>query len=105
MRIMVFTDPLLSGTGFGEEARHIMFRLAQSGHEILWLNMGIQFPMDYTDYMFPDLPHKGKSITTLGNVGDKYNFGADALMHYYNIYHPDLMFVLADPQNIVPYVS
>jgi len=102
---MMFSDPLMAGTGFSEEARNISYRLAQAGHEIFYINNSIQFPIDLPDSIFPDLPQKGAKIKVLGNFGSQENFGAEAAERYYSIYHPDLMFVFGDPHHIEPYLK
>lgn len=105
MRIMVFTDTIFAGTGFSEEARHVMFRLAQMGHEIFWIGMHMGFPVDIPDTMFPDIPHKDSKIKLLGYFGDRKSFGASAVLRYSDTYCPDLVWVLGDPQNIAPYIQ
>jgi len=102
---MAISDGPTTGSGFGEQLRHIMFRLAQSGYEISWLNLQyLGYPVYYYDYMFPDLPHKKAKIRMLGNWGDKTHFGADIFAKHYKDYTPDLVFIMGDPY-LIPYYA
>jgi glycosyltransferase involved in cell wall biosynthesis len=102
---MIITDSPLAGSGFGEEMRHIGFRLAQSGHEISFIGFSYAGrPIDIPDTMFSDVPHKGATIKLLGQYGDiRSNWGAEALARYYNIYNPDMVLIMGDPKHVAPY--
>lgn len=102
---MCISDGPTSGTGFGEQLRQIMFRLAQFGHEITWLSLQhFGYSVFNYDYMFPDLPHKKAKIRMVGNWGDPTHFGADVFVKHYKEYVPDVVLIMGDPY-ILPYYA
>lgn len=105
MKIMVVTDSPLSGTGFGEEMRHIAFRLAQRGHKIYYVGLGYSgFPIYLYDKMFPDIPNKGARIKLLSQGLEPTTlYGASGVWFYYEQYYPDIVLFLGDPRCIVPF--
>jgi len=105
LHILCISDGPTSGTGFGEQLRPLMFRLAQHGHEVTWLSLQqFGYPVYYYDYMFPDLPHKKAKIRMVGNWGDPKHFGADIFVKHYKDYTPDLVFIMGDPY-IIPFYA
>jgi len=94
--LMWVTDGPFSGTGFCEESRHILFRLAQKGFKISWLGLQhIGSKVVLKDEMFPDLPQEGASIQVLSNFG--YDpFGASGLLYWYPKEVPDLVMFMGD---------
>jgi len=105
--IMVIGDGPKSGTGFGEELRHIFYRLAQTGEfEIIWFALSEQgYPIDLPDSVFPDLPHKEAKIKVICNRGDPFARGANVFPKHYMKYRPEIVFFMGDPLNITGYVS
>lgn len=106
-RMIVISDSPFSGTGFGEELRHILFRLVQmGGYEIYWYSLQhTGFPVDIYDTMFPDIAHKGASIRMLGALpSNRQLFGAEHFAKHWATVSPDYVLFMGDPSNIRPYV-
>lgn len=104
MKIMAITDHIFAGTGFSEELRHILMRLAQLGHDISWVGMAYMgYPINIPDAIFPDIPTKGAKIKLLGSWGNPKTYGAQALERYYHIYNPDIVLLMGDPKHVYPY--
>ena len=107
MHIMCITDSDTSGTGFGEQMRHNMYRLVQNGHEVSWL--GLQYygrPIFHYDHMFEDLPHKNAKVRMLGITGQStMDYGASVFVKHFKDWTPDLVFLMGDPHMLEPYVQ
>jgi len=95
----------VQGQAFGEQLRNIMFRLAQHGHEVTWLNLQ-HFGSDvyYYDYMFSDLPHKNAKVRVVGNWGDPKRYGSDIFVKHYKEHTPDIVFLMGDPDLLPHYL-
>jgi len=105
MKIMVISDGPTSGTGFGEELRHLVFRWVQMGHEVIWLSLQhFGCPTDYYDFMFPDLPHKNAKVKIIGNWGNPKDFGSRIFPRHYTEYTPDVVLLMGDPYLLDKYV-
>jgi len=106
-KIMAVSDWMGAGTGFSEELRNVLFRLAQTGeYEIYWV--GIQYvgyDLDYPDTMFPDLPHKGATVKSLSGVGPVPLYGLKGFQRNFNKFAPDLVFCMGDPKNFEPFIK
>jgi len=107
--LMVIGDGPFSGTGFGEELRHVFYRTAQQADfEINWLSLQhVGYPIDVPDTCFPDIPHK-KPPTTVklyGRYGDPYHFGADVFLKHYRDINPEMVLFMGDPKNIRFYLE
>ena len=98
MRIIVITDGPVAGTGFSEEMKHLTFRWAQNKHEVIWLSLQhFGCPIDYYDFMFPDLPHKNAKVKIVGNWGSPKDFGSRIFPRHYAEYTPDIVLLMGDP--------
>lgn len=106
-RMLIIGDGQFSGSGFGEELRHIMFRLVHTGmFEVYWFNLQhTGYPYDCYDYQFPDIPHKGAKITVMGHrPSNKKLYGAEFFAVHFADVSPDFVLFMGDPKNIRPYV-
>lgn len=104
--LMAIGDGPLSGTGFGEELRNILYRLAQSGdYEVHWQDLQhFGYPIDLPASVFPDLSKKKGSVRLWGGtLGDSLKYGADAFLKNYREINPELVLFMGDPRNIVFY--
>ena len=98
MHLFLISDGPYSGTGFGEELRHLAFRWAQQGHEVTWLDLQkMGSPAIAYDTDFPDIPHKGSKIRRLGSWGNPRSFGSEVFVRHYEEYCPDMAILLGDP--------
>lgn len=106
-KLMVISDWLCAGTGFSEELRHIVYRLAQSGkYEIYWIGINyVGYDMDIPDTLFPDLRHTGATVKSLSGVGPTPLYGLKGFQRNFNKYAPDLVMSMGDPGNFEPYVK
>jgi len=105
--IMGIGDSPFSGTGFGEELRHIFFRLAQvADFEISWQSLQhVGYPIDIPDTTFSDIPHKRAKIKIYGSHGNPWHYGADAFLKNYRMINPEMVFFMGDPRNIKHYLG
>lgn len=104
-RIMTVCDSIYAGTGFSEEMRNIMFRIASlPEYEIYWMSLQhTGYPIDIPDTMFPDLPKKGITIKILGGaVGP---LGYDSFVKHFNSIKPDIVFDIGDPHHFLPQIN
>lgn len=102
IKLYVVTDGMWSGTGFGEEMKHIAYGLAQTGEfEIIWQSLQhLGYPVDIPDTAFSDIAHKGTTIKVIGTIGLPNEFGSYIFPKHYEKYVPDLVLFLGDPRNI-----
>jgi glycosyltransferase involved in cell wall biosynthesis len=105
--IMAISDGPFTGTGFSEELRNILFRLAQTGQfEVSWQCLQhTGYAVDIPDSVYPDLPHKGAKVKIYGTHGDPYHFGADAFLKNYRDINPEMVLFMGDPKNLAPYAD
>lgn len=104
--LMAISDGPFSGTGFGEELRHILFGLAQTGDfEVSWQSLqhfGYSIPV--YDTIFNDIPHKGAKVQLYsGTQGFVENYGADSFLKNYREINPEMVLFMGDPRNIAGY--
>lgn len=106
VRVMTVCDGPFAGTGFSEEMRNILFRLAKTReYEVYWENLqhaGHSF--DIEDKMFKDLPAVGSKIKILGGVGGG-DLGFEAFQKHFNTYKPDIIFNIGDPHHFGNYID
>lgn len=106
--IMAIGDGPFSGTGFSEELRHVLFRLAQhkDKFDIHWQSLQhYGFPITISDTMFSDIPNRGGKIKLYGGtLGDLYQYGADIFPKNYREINPELVWFMGDPRNIKHYI-
>lgn len=102
---MAIGDGPFSGTGFGEELKNIMYRLAQSGeYDVSWQSLQhVGYPIDLPSSVFTELPKRKASIRMYGTYGDQLRYGAEAFLKNYRAINPDFVFFMGDPRNILPY--
>jgi glycosyltransferase involved in cell wall biosynthesis len=100
---MTVCDGLWTGTGFSEEMRNILYRLAQTNeYEVYWVSLQhAGYPLEVPDTMFPDLPHTGTTIKLLGGMSSTGSF--DQFKRHYNKYLPDIVFNIGDPHHFNAY--
>lgn len=100
-------DSPFSGTGFGEELRHIAFRLAQNGDfDISWQSLQhVGYPITISDAIFPDIPNRKGKVKIYGSHGNPWHYGADAFLKNYRAINPELVFFMGDPRNIQHYLG
>lgn len=100
-------DSPFAGTGFGEELRHVLFRLAQTGQfDISWQSLQhLGYPIDVPDTMFSDIPNRKGKVKVYGSHGDPLHFGADAFLKNYRDINPEMIFFMGDPRNVKPYIN
>ena len=106
-RIMTVCDDICAGTGFSEEMRSILFRLADE-YEIYWVSLqhtGFPEKAYDTDEKFPDLPGRGNSITQLGGMGLGANPGFASFQRWFHKYKPDIVWNIGDPNHFLDYVK
>ena len=62
--LMAISDGPFSGTGFGEELRHVLFGLAQTKKfDITWQSLQhFGYPTAIPDTMFADMEHVGSAV-------------------------------------------
>lgn len=104
---MAIGDSPFSGTGFGEELRHVLFRLAQTGKfDVAWQSLQhLGFPITIPDTLFSDIPHRKGKVKIYGSHGDPMRFGADAFLKNYRDILPELVLFMGDPRNIKYYLD
>jgi len=104
--LMLISDGPFSGTGFGEELRHVFYRLVQTGlFRISWYSLQhTGFPVYIPDSIFSDIPNKGATIKLLGTRGNIYSFGADNFLKHYLTENPEAVLFMGDPIHIEPYL-
>lgn len=104
---MVIGDSPFSGTGFGEELRHIFFRLAQDkDFDISWQSLQhVGYPITISDRVFSDIPNRGGKVKIYGTHGHPLYFGADAFLKNYRDINPEMVFFMGDPRNISQYIG
>jgi glycosyltransferase involved in cell wall biosynthesis len=107
-KIMVTgTDWMCCGTGFSEELRHVLYRLAQTGlYEIYWVGINyVGMDLDIPDTTFPDIPQKGTKIKNLSGAGGPTQlYGFEGFKRAFNKYSPDLVMTMGDPKQFEPYI-
>lgn len=106
--MMAIGDSPFSGTGFGEELRHILFRLAQTGKfDISWQSFQhLGCPFELSDRTFSDVPNRGGKIQIYsGAGGNPYHFGADFFLKNYRDINPEIVFFMGDPANLKFYLD
>lgn len=106
-KIMATSDWAACGTGFSEELRHILYRLAQTGeYEIYWIGFNyVGYSIDLEDKVFADLPHKGATVKCLSGVGPPEEYGLQGLIRNFGKYYPDFVMSMGDPKNFQPYIK
>jgi len=106
-KIMLTTDWACAGTGFSEEMKHVMYRLAATGlYEIYWVGFNyVGHDLDLPDTVFPDIPHTGATIKMLSGVGPPMLYGLKGFQRNFNRFTPDLVFSIGDPKNFEPFVK
>jgi len=104
--LMAISDGPFSGTGFGEELRHVLFGLAQTKKfDITWQSLQhFGYPTAIPDTMFADMEHVGSAVKLYsGTQGDVQNFGADCFLKNYREINPEMVLFMGDPRNIAGY--
>ena len=104
---MAIGDGAFSGTGFGEELRHVLLRTAQDEQfEVSWQSLqhlGYHFPL--SDTIFSDIPNRNGKVEVYGYHGDPYRYGADAFLKNYRDINPEMVLFMGDPRNIRFYLE
>jgi len=102
---MTVCDDIYAGTGFSEEMKSILFRLAGE-YDIYWVSLQhTGYPEVVYDEEFPDLPHQGNSITQLAGMGLGENAGFDSFRRWFHKYKPDIVWNIGDPNHFLNYVK
>jgi len=103
-KLMVTSDWVNAGTGYSEEMRNIVFRLAQTGkYEIIYVGLQhVGFPLVIEDKQYPDLPHTGATITSVSGAGPPEAYGAYGILRNYEEYRPEMVLSMGDPKNFPP---
>jgi glycosyltransferase involved in cell wall biosynthesis len=106
-KFMVTSDWTCAGTGFSEELRNIVYRLAQGGeYEIYWIGYNyLGYDIDLPDTVFPDLKHIGATVKCLSGTGPPQLYGLEGFKREYERYSPDFFMSLGDPNNFLPYIK
>ena len=104
---MAIGDSPFSGTGFGEELRHVLLRIDQTGKfDVAWQSLQhLGFPITIHDTMFSDIPNRKGKVKIYGSHGDPMRFGADAFLKNYRDILPELVLFMGDPRNIKYYLD
>lgn len=102
---MTVCDDLYAGTGFSEEMKSVLFRLADE-YEIYWVSLQhTGYPEIVYDNEFPDLPPKGNHITQLAGMGLGQNAGFESFKRHFHHYKPDILWNIGDPNHFLDYVK
>ena len=106
-KLMIITDWIGAGTGFSEEMRHVVYRLAQTNeYEIYWVGFNYMgMDMDIPDSCFPDLPHLGATVKSICGTGPNELYGLMGFRRNYSRLNPDMIISLGDPDNFEPFVE
>lgn len=99
-RILTISDDPFAGTGFSEELRNIMFRLAQTDkYDVYWISLQTPgYEHKIYDREYPDLRPAGSYITLLGGHG----YRSDILTRHILKYKPEIVFIIGDPHHFEP---